>query len=56
MKVVVTGAAGKTGRWTVRQLMEAGYEVIASDQVLAEESPAPILSRLTCAITVRPAS
>jgi nucleoside-diphosphate-sugar epimerase len=40
MKVVVTGAAGKVGRWAVRKLLEAGHEVIASDQKLAEESPA----------------
>lgn len=38
MKVVVTGAAGKIGRWTVRTIMEAGHEVIASDRLLREES------------------
>lgn len=40
MKVVVTGAAGKIGRWTVRMLLDAGYQVLASDKVLAEESAA----------------
>lgn len=40
MKVVVTGAAGKIGRWTVRMLLDAGYQVIGSDKVLAEESAA----------------
>lgn len=40
MKIVVTGAAGKVGRWAVRELLAAGHEVIASDSVLAEESPA----------------
>ncbi|PLT35811.1 NAD(P)-dependent oxidoreductase [Bacillus sp. V5-8f] len=38
MKVVVTGAAGKIGRWTVRTIMEAGHQVIASDRKLREES------------------
>lgn len=38
MKVVVTGAAGKIGRWVVRKLMDAGHEVIASDRKLREES------------------
>jgi nucleoside-diphosphate-sugar epimerase len=38
VKVVVTGAAGKIGRWTVRTIMEAGHEVIASDRLLSEES------------------
>ena len=38
MKVVVTGAAGKIGRWTVRILLDAGYQVIGSDKILAEES------------------
>lgn len=38
MKVVVTGAAGKIGRWTVRTILEAGHEVTASDRKLREES------------------
>lgn len=38
MRVVVTGAAGKIGRWTVRTILEAGHEVIASDRKLREES------------------
>ncbi|WHH60041.1 NAD(P)-dependent oxidoreductase [Petroclostridium sp. X23] len=38
MKVVVTGAAGKIGRWTVRRLLDAGYQVIGTDKVLREES------------------
>ncbi|QYR21079.1 NAD(P)-dependent oxidoreductase [Paenibacillus sp. sptzw28] len=38
MKVVVTGAAGKIGRWAVRTILDAGHEVIASDRKLREES------------------
>ena len=38
VKVVVTGAAGKIGRWTVRTILEAGHDVIASDRKLREES------------------
>ena len=43
MKVVVTGAAGKIGRWTVRVLLDAGYDDLASDEVLTEESAAEYL-------------
>lgn len=37
-KIVVTGAAGKIGRWVVRNFLDAGYEVIGSDIKLTEES------------------
>lgn len=40
MKVVVTGAAGKIGRWTVRTILDAGHDVIATDKILREESAA----------------
>jgi nucleoside-diphosphate-sugar epimerase len=40
MNVVVTGAAGKIGRWTVRTILEAGHDVKASDRKLTEESAA----------------
>ncbi|WP_257959267.1 NAD-dependent epimerase/dehydratase family protein [Bacillus sp. V3-13] len=35
---MVTGAAGKIGRWTVRTILEAGHDVIATDRKLREES------------------
>jgi len=38
VNVVVTGAAGKIGRWTVRTILEAGHDVKASDKKLTEES------------------
>ncbi|HEY4553727.1 MAG TPA: NAD(P)-dependent oxidoreductase [Bacillaceae bacterium] len=38
VKIVVTGAAGKIGRWTVRTLLQAGHDVIATDKKLREES------------------
>ncbi len=34
----MTGAAGKIGRWTVRTILEAGHDVIATDRILREES------------------
>lgn len=40
MRIVVTGAAGKIGRWTVRTILEAGHDVIATDRILREESAA----------------
>jgi nucleoside-diphosphate-sugar epimerase len=40
-RVIITGAAGKIGRWAVRTFMEAGYEVIATDRKLREESASP---------------
>jgi nucleoside-diphosphate-sugar epimerase len=40
VNVVVTGAAGKIGRWTVRTILEAGHDVKASDRKLTEESAA----------------
>lgn len=37
MKVVVTGAAGRVGRWTVAELLAHGHDVIAVDRVLPKE-------------------
>lgn len=53
VKVVVTGAAGKIGRWTVRTLLESGHDVIASDKKLREESASKNLFKLNYVIMVR---
>lgn len=43
--IVVTGASGKAGRAAVRDLVEHGYEVLATDVVKpAEVAPAPFLA------------
>jgi nucleoside-diphosphate-sugar epimerase len=36
-KAVVTGGSGNLGRWTVKALIEAGYEVLSLDSVRAPE-------------------
>jgi nucleoside-diphosphate-sugar epimerase len=36
-RVVVTGGSGKLGRWTVKELLEAGYEVVNVDCRKPEE-------------------
>ena len=38
--IVVTGAAGRLGRLVVRRLVDRGYEVLATDRVAFDESPA----------------
>ena len=38
--IVVTGAAGRLGRLVVRRLVEGGHEVLATDRVAFDESPA----------------
>lgn len=36
-KIVVTGGSGRLGRWTVKELLEHGYEVISVDQRRPQE-------------------
>ena len=38
--IVVTGAAGRLGRQAVRQLVDRGSEVLATDRVAFDQSPA----------------
>ena len=38
--IVVTGAAGRLGRLVVRRLVDRGYQVLATDRVAFDESPA----------------
>ena len=38
--IVVTGAAGRLGRLVVRLLVDKGYDVLATDRVAFDESPA----------------
>ena len=41
--IVVTGAARRLGRLVVRRLVDRGYEVLATDRVAFEESPAEFI-------------
>jgi nucleoside-diphosphate-sugar epimerase len=42
MRVLVTGASGKAGKWVVRDLVDAGHDVLATDIAPAlPECPAP---------------
>jgi nucleoside-diphosphate-sugar epimerase len=41
MKAVVTGGSGKAGRAVVRELLEAGHDVLNVDQVPSAESSSP---------------
>ena len=38
--IAVTGAAGRLGRLVVRRLVDRGYEVLATDRVALDDSPA----------------
>jgi nucleoside-diphosphate-sugar epimerase len=42
MRVLVTGASGKAGKWVVRDLSDAGYDVLATDIApMRSDCPAP---------------
>ena len=41
--IVVTGAAGRLGRLVVRRLVDRGYQVLATDRVAFDESPAEFI-------------
>ena len=41
MRVVVTGGSGRAGQWVVRQLAEAGHEVVNFDVVQRPELELP---------------
>ena len=41
--IVVTGAAGRLGGLVVRRLVDSGYEVLATDRVAPDESPAEFI-------------
>ena len=56
MKVVVTGATGKIGRWAVRTILEAGHDVVATDRLLREESASKTLFKLSRVIMVKSVS
>ena len=41
MKVVITGGSGKAGRAVVRELLEAGHDVLNVDLVPSAQSSSP---------------
>ncbi len=50
--IVVTGAAGVMGRQVLQRLVDEGTEVLGTDKVAFDDSPAPTF-RPTCAIRIR---
>ncbi len=46
--ILVTGAAGRLGKRVVRQLLDAGREVRATDRVPFDESPVPVVQADLC--------
>ena len=46
MRVVLTGGAGRIGRWVVRELLSRGHEVTIFDRVAPSEQPAGVKYKL----------
>ena len=46
MRVVLTGGAGRIGRWVVRELLSRGHEVTIFDRVAPTEQPAGVRYKL----------
>lgn len=46
MRVVLTGGAGRIGRWVVRELLSRGHEVTIFDRVAPSEQPAGVRYKL----------
>jgi nucleoside-diphosphate-sugar epimerase len=48
-RICVTGASGRAGRVTVRELLAHGYRVVATDRVMPAEDLGvrPLLAELT---------
>jgi UDP-glucose 4-epimerase len=46
MRIVVTGGAGRIGRWVVRELLSRGHEVTIYDRVPPTEQPAGVRYKL----------
>ena len=46
--IMVTGAAGRLGRLVVGRLIERGYEVLGTDRIPYDGSPAPFVQADLC--------
>ena len=45
MRILVTGASGRIGRYVVKELVDAGYSVTGVDVLSSEEENATFLAR-----------